>query len=382
MAKKITITLDIEGGTLTQEGALFLGGEASIEYEGYEQGRNPILALFQRRRDGLWPVSIATVPEGGTMPLLNLNTVASRESFAWCQKEHPGATVALQAYAIDGESLEAVTVEQVTRIVADGSRWIVAHGIVQVKWSPVNFEADGTMVSLKGKPGAPGGKGDPGADGLDAYQVAVRNGYTGTEQQWYATIASAAPSATSAANAKAGAEAAQAGAESANESAQAAKRIAESYAAQAGEEKAGAQQAKNEAQSLKSLAESAKEGAVAAKTAAQTAQGAAETAQRAAEGAKDLALGHRDDALSAKNDAVSAKNDAVSAKNDAASAKTNAEIAQGRAEAAAAQALRAESTIEAVIAAERVNDCLSEIADAYAEQTEFFTPIVAALEEV
>ena len=165
MAKKITITLDIEGGTLTQEGALFLGGEASIEYEGYEQGRNPILALFQRRRDGLWPVSIATVPEGGTMPLLNLNTVASRESFAWCQKEHPDATIALQAYAIDGESLEAVTVEQVTRIVAEGSRWIVAHGIVQVKWSPVNFEADGTMVSLKGDPGPVGPQGERGEKG-------------------------------------------------------------------------------------------------------------------------------------------------------------------------------------------------------------------------
>lgn len=275
MAKEVTFEVDAASGTLIQDGAMFVGETVSVVLSGYE-GTNPVLVLFQRRAGSLVPVQM-TVPDDDSGELvLDLNNQQARNCYTWNDKQRPKARVALDAYIVDGESLAVETIDDVSRIVATGNRWIVASGQAQMEWAPLNFEADGTMVSLEGKPGTPGGKGDPGADGLDAYQVAVRNGYDGTEEQWYATIASAAPSATSAANAKAGAEAAQTGAESANESAQAAKRIAESYAAQAGEEKAGAQQAKNEAQSLKSLAESAREGADAAKTAAQTAQAAAE----------------------------------------------------------------------------------------------------------
>ena len=210
MAKEVTFEVDAKSGTLIQDGAMFVGETVSVVLSGYE-GTNPVLVLFQRRAGSLVPVQM-TVPDDDSGELvLDLNNQQARNCYTWNDKQRPKARVALDAYIVDGESLAVETIDDVSRIVATGNRWIVASGQAQMEWAPLNFEADGTMVSLKGKPGAPGGKGDPGDDGLDAYQVAVRNGYTGTEQQWYATIASAAPSATSAANAKVGAEAAQAG---------------------------------------------------------------------------------------------------------------------------------------------------------------------------
>ena len=39
-----------------------------------------------------------------------------------------------------------------------------------------------------GEPGQAGAKGDPGGNGLSAYQVAVSNGFSGTETQWLASL--------------------------------------------------------------------------------------------------------------------------------------------------------------------------------------------------
>lgn len=41
---------------------------------------------------------------------------------------------------------------------------------------------------LEGDPGAPGTPGTDGTDGESAYQIAVDNGYVGTEAQWVASL--------------------------------------------------------------------------------------------------------------------------------------------------------------------------------------------------
>ena len=49
----------------------------------------------------------------------------------------------------------------------------------------------GTLMGPQGEQGPqgdPGPKGDPGADGRSAYQIAVQNGFEGTEQEWLASL--------------------------------------------------------------------------------------------------------------------------------------------------------------------------------------------------
>jgi hypothetical protein len=44
------------------------------------------------------------------------------------------------------------------------------------------------LASLEGDPGSPGDPGDPGDPGLSAYEVAVANGFVGTEAEWLASL--------------------------------------------------------------------------------------------------------------------------------------------------------------------------------------------------
>ena len=44
------------------------------------------------------------------------------------------------------------------------------------------------LESLVGAPGTPGSKGDTGEEGKSAYQVAVDNGFVGTQEDWLATL--------------------------------------------------------------------------------------------------------------------------------------------------------------------------------------------------
>lgn len=47
---------------------------------------------------------------------------------------------------------------------------------------------DVNMTLVRGERGLQGEKGDTGADGKSAYQVAVDNGYIGTETEWLASL--------------------------------------------------------------------------------------------------------------------------------------------------------------------------------------------------
>ena len=54
---------------------------------------------------------------------------------------------------------------------------------------PVHIKnPDVNMTLVRGERGLQGEKGDTGADGKSAYQVAVDNGYIGTETEWIASL--------------------------------------------------------------------------------------------------------------------------------------------------------------------------------------------------
>jgi hypothetical protein len=58
---------------------------------------------------------------------------------------------------------------------------------------PITEGAPGTPGALgpqgpQGMPGVPGAPGTPGANGLSAYQIALANGFAGTEEQWLASL--------------------------------------------------------------------------------------------------------------------------------------------------------------------------------------------------
>lgn len=49
-----------------------------------------------------------------------------------------------------------------------------------------------TIVGMLGQPGSKGDKGDKGDQGKSAYELAVENGYSGSEEDWLASIGDSA----------------------------------------------------------------------------------------------------------------------------------------------------------------------------------------------
>ena len=76
-------------------------------------------------------------------------------------------------------------------IVRDSKR-VVAEGDLCVQWQSLWEDTTTgevfTMRGPKGNPGASGGKGDPGLRGMSAYDVAVKNGFDGSEEEWLKTL--------------------------------------------------------------------------------------------------------------------------------------------------------------------------------------------------
>lgn len=164
MAKQIKFEVDTAAGTLVQDGSLFVGGQTDVVFSGYSG--KAVLVLFQKRPGNiLTPVQISKIPEGATLPQLDMNNEESRRCFTWNNREKPSAMVVLDAYLIDGDEVSVETVENISRIVIEGSRWIIASGHVQMEWTPVNFEADGTAVSMQGARGRDGAIGPQGLQG-------------------------------------------------------------------------------------------------------------------------------------------------------------------------------------------------------------------------
>lgn len=172
---------------------------------------------------------------------------------------------------------------------------------------------------------------------ISAYSLAVKHGFTGSEEDWLRYISANAETAL---EAQKGAEAAQKKAETAQKGSEDAAGAALLY--------------KNSAEAAKEASETARRGAEAARTGAETAHVASEGAREGAENALALAgeartgaEGARDTALEARDGAVAARNAAQEARDAALRAEADAETAEADAETAEAGAVDARAGAEA-----------------------------------
>lgn len=205
---------------------------------------------------------------------------------------------------------------------------------------------------------------------ISAYSLAVKYGFSGTEEQWItateaARVAAEAAQAasetardaaassktaavnsesaalnsanTAAAQAQAAAQSAGNAAAEASTAANKAQQAADS-AAQAASKEASAGTAATNAATAKAAAEAAQQAAVTAKAAAETAKAAAEAANTAAQNAKTGAVSAKDAAVTAKTAAEAAQGLAETANTAAQGAATAANSAKTAAEAAASAA--------------------------------------------
>ena len=128
---------------------------------------------------------------------------------------------------------------------------------------------------------------------LSAYGIAVKHGYTGTEEEWTALYT----------NAVAGADAAAGTANAAAARAEAAAESLPQYVEAAQAAQTGAESARDGAQAAQTAAETAKAGAEAAKSGAEAAKASAETAQAAAESSASESAASAAAAEASKNEA-------------------------------------------------------------------------------
>ena len=81
---------------------------------------------------------------------------------------------------------------QTFHVIVRDSKRVVAEGDLSVQWQSLwEDTTTGEVFTMKGEPGipgTPGRKGDPGERGMSAYEVAVKLGYVGTEEEWLKSI--------------------------------------------------------------------------------------------------------------------------------------------------------------------------------------------------
>lgn len=173
MAKKVVIEVDAASATLEiSEGRLFLGTVSEIVLQGWtpDAGCRPVIALFESCRHE--PVAVSSFADGKLT--LDLTGKTLSKSFRCTTASHRRFTAYLNQQRQNAES----------------GAWnylpdIDAAGAIWIEWSPETFEVtdDGAaMAALQGP------KGSDGADGESAYQLALKNGYSGSEAEWLESL--------------------------------------------------------------------------------------------------------------------------------------------------------------------------------------------------
>ena len=101
-------------------------------------------------------------------------------------------TIAFNTSELRGEFERNMHEVQTFHVIVRDSKRVVAEGDLSVQWQSLWEDTTTgevfTMRGPKGQPGTPGRKGDPGERGMSAYEVAVKLGYTGTEEEWLKSI--------------------------------------------------------------------------------------------------------------------------------------------------------------------------------------------------
>lgn len=183
----VTIEIDTNAGQIRiDEGTLYIGEITPIVISGYDipEGHSLRITLFDK--DGVTPLA----DNSADPTKLDMRGRRLRAKFANGDRR----TIALTVFASDigGETPDTL-----------------ASGSFAVRWSPTVGDEDGAIATLrgpkgdKGEPGRDGSDGKDGRDGTDgldgtdgkdgapgisAYQLAVLNGYSGTESEWLASL--------------------------------------------------------------------------------------------------------------------------------------------------------------------------------------------------
>lgn len=166
MAKTVKFGIDTAHSRLwIDEGRLFLGTSAKIElldWEVDDTGYVPVVTVFHPGS----PVPLAQSSYADGALTLDLTGEELRKAFHSSPARH-------QFTAYLNQKLP-------------GGSWkpdVEAVGEVWIDWSPEAFDTEaGTVATMQGPPG------QDGQDGKSAYQLAVENGYTGTLQEWLASM--------------------------------------------------------------------------------------------------------------------------------------------------------------------------------------------------
>jgi len=166
MAKTVKFGIDAAHSRLwIDEGKLFLGTSAKIDlidWEVDDDGYTPVVTVFLPGS----PVPLAQSAYDDGALTLDLTGEELRKAFHGEPARH-------QFVAYLNQKLP-------------GGTWkpdVEAVGSIFIEWSPQAFDSEaGTVATMKGPPG------QDGQDGKSAYQLAVENGYTGTLQEWLASM--------------------------------------------------------------------------------------------------------------------------------------------------------------------------------------------------
>lgn len=166
MAKTVKFGIDTEKSHLwIDEGRLFLGTAAKIDLLDWavdDDGYVPVVTVFLPGS----PVPLAQSSYGNGALTLDLTGEGLRKAFRCSPTRH-------QFTAYLNQKMP-------------GGTWkpdVEAVGSIWIDWSPEAFDAGaGTVATMEGPPG------QDGQDGKSAYQLAVENGYTGTVQEWLASM--------------------------------------------------------------------------------------------------------------------------------------------------------------------------------------------------
>lgn len=220
------------------------------------------------------------------------------------------------------------------------------------------------------------------ANGLSAYEIAVKEGFVGTEEEWIESLKQ--PAIDAAARADAAAKAANEAADSANKAATSANSAADKATAAATAANDAATKAENAGDDASAAATAATAAATAANAAAQAATAAASSATAAAQAAStaagkaNTAAGNADRAAGSADMAAKNAQAAANTANTAADAADKAaKAAQTATEAATAAAKAANDAAQAAIDALATID--KKIADAVAVETDRAMKAEAAL---
>ena len=118
---------------------------------------------------------------------------AGLECLAKSETDDTGAaTLALNTQGVWDAFVREPHEMRAFHVVVRGGGKSVAEGDLSVMWNPLWADVEtGAVYSMRGPKGERGEAGTPGADGeqgKSAYEVALANGYVGTEADWLATL--------------------------------------------------------------------------------------------------------------------------------------------------------------------------------------------------